>query len=128
VDPSTDEERRRRGEDERLLDGIRRYVSLHNEKPSADDLRATDWMASPDEYREVFGGVEEAVAEAFGDEEDDEERKEELVSEVRRYYLREGDVPDSDDVRATDWMSSVETYREAFGGVRDAIADAGIRD
>jgi hypothetical protein len=118
---------RRRGEEEKLLDDVCRYSNLYDRRPSEEDLRGTEWMPSPEEYREAFGGVGKAVAEAVdGDDRKPDTEADELVSEVRRYYLRQGDVPDADDVRATEWMSSVEEYREAFGDMRGAVEASGV--
>jgi hypothetical protein len=125
IDPSPDHGGRNTGRKEELFEELRRYAKLHGEKPSAEDLRTADWTASPEEYREVFGTVEEAVAEGFV-EDDGGEDEDELVGEIKRYYLRKGAAPDAEDVRSTDWMSSVEGYREAFGSVRQAVEHAGI--
>lgn len=125
IDPSPDD-RRQRGENGKLLEELRRYANLRGEKPSAEDLRKTDWAESPDEYRDVFGSVAEAVAEAFKDDVTEDRDEDELIDEIKRYYLREGSAPDADDVRTTDWMSSVERYHEVFGDVGQAVEYAGI--
>jgi hypothetical protein len=122
--PSPDDRRQNGGRRVELLDELRRYAKLHGERPSAKDLRRTDWATSPEEYSEAFGGVQEALTEAFDD--DGERGEEKLLKEIKRYYLREGDVPDTEDVRSTDRMSSVERYREVFGGVGQAVEESSL--
>jgi hypothetical protein len=92
-------------------------------------LRETEWSFSPEQYRETFGTVEKAVKEAFEEENNGTESDvDELLGEIKRYYLREGTVPEADDVRGADWMPSVEEYRDVFGGVDEAVDATGITD
>lgn len=120
-------ERRAPDEAERLLDDIERYVSLRGEPPTEEDVSETGWMSAPEDYRRIFGGVEEAVGELDdGDAREDEGVDDELVSEVKRYYLRRGEPPTEEDVRREDWMSSPRRYAEVFGGVDEAVEAAGV--
>jgi len=125
---------RRERDDEPLLEEVRRYTRLRGEKPSTADVRSAGWMSSVGDYEEEYGGVGEAVEEAVGESGAQADRgagettADELVSEVERYYLRNREPPDTEDVRATGWMSSVEEYSDVFGGVEGAVDAAGVAD
>jgi len=121
-------ERRAPKDSERLLGEVKRYASLHGEPPTEDDVAATDWMSAPSDYRRVFGGVNEAVAETDDVEEggDGSDGRDELLSEVKRFYLRRGRPPTEEDVTEEDWMSSKGRYDEVFGGVDRAVEESGV--
>lgn len=126
-----EEKRRRGGGDEgRLLDEVRKYRSVHGHEPTEDDVEDTDWMSSVDEYREVFGtvwGAVDRLREREGTE-DDEPSEEELVAELKRYYLRNGEVPTREDLRNATTLSDLSSYVDVFGDVRSAVEIAGLEE
>jgi hypothetical protein len=122
--------RKRRGDEERLLDEVRKYRSVHGHGPSKENVEKTDWMSSVGKYEEVFGTVWGAVDRLRQDEKTPEEgpSKDELVSELKRYYLRNGEVPTREDVRNASSLSGMSSYIDAFGSLRTAVEEAGLSE
>ena len=126
------EEKRRRGrrDEEKLLDEVRKYRNIHGKAPTEKDVKETDWMSPVGEYMEVFGAVWSAVdtLREGEDEEDKEPSEDELVSELKRYYLRNGEVPTRQDVRNSTTLSELSSYIDNFGDVRSAVEAAGLAE
>ena len=125
-----DEKRRRgRGDEERLLNEVRKYTSVHGHEPSEENIEDTDWMSSPEEYREAFGAVWGAVDRLREQKEgEDGPSEDELVAELKRYYLRNGEVPTRGEVREAATLSDLSSYIDAFGDMRSAVEAAGLNE
>lgn len=126
------EEKRRRGrsDEEKLLNEVRKYRSVHGHGPSEEEVEDTGWMSSVEQYREVFGTVWGAVDRVREREEgkDDGPSEDELVAELKRYYLRNGEVPTRGKVRETETLSDLSSYIDAFGDLRSAVEAAGLKE
>ena len=137
-EPEAQKKRRRRsGRRDRLLEEVRKYEGVHGEVPTRSDVEATEWMSPLGEYTEEFGALWRAVdvvRQATGgeggtgpDAPADEDREDEsLERELKLYYLRNGEVPTRDDVRADKSLSDLSAYIDAFGDLRAAVESAGI--
>jgi hypothetical protein len=126
------EEKRRRGrsDEEKLLREVRKYRSVHGHGPSEEDVEGTDWMSSVEKYRETFGTVWGAVDSIRERErvKDDEPSEDELVAELKRYYLRNGEVPTRGKVREEATLSDMSSYIDAFGDLRSAVEASGLKE
>ncbi|MDZ7689048.1 MAG: hypothetical protein U5J64_10115 [Halobacteriales archaeon] len=124
------ETRRRSGRKrERLLEEVEKYTNVNGRKPTETEVRASDWMSSVEEYEDEFGAVWKAVdtMRVDGDETDTERPSEdELVGELKRYYLRNGEVPSRDEIQESTSTSEFSCYVEVFGDLRTAVETAGL--
>jgi len=127
-----DEETKRRrtgGKRKRLLNEVKKYRNVYGHEPTEADVRTTDWMSSVGEYTEEFGAVWKAVDTTRQDGTDDDSdlpSEEELVSELKQYYLRNGDVPSKEDLKESAGTSDVSCYIDVFGDMQKAVEAAGL--
>lgn len=126
---------RRGGRRDRLLEEVRKYEGVHGDTPTESDVEATEWMSDVGEYTEEFGAVWRAVdltrrkmEDAENGSGDGRSESDELVRELKLYYLRNGETPTRDDVREDESLSELSDYIDAFGDLRAAADSAGVSD
>lgn len=127
--------KRRGGRRDRLLEEVRKYEGVHGDTPTESDVEATEWMSDVGEYTEEFGAVWRAVDltrretdDAENGSDDSRPESDELVRELKLYYLRNGETPTRDDVRENETLSELSDYIDAFGDLRAAADSAGVSD
>ncbi len=118
---------------DRLLEEIRKYAGVRGRMPTEADVEDSDWMSPVEAYDEEFGAVwrgVDAVRQDGDDVSSDADSvpkdEDELVGELKRFYLRNGRLPTRDDLREDEDMSEFSCYIEVFGDLRAAAEASGL--